>query len=119
MAEYYGKLKDSNNIGKWKTLKRVLAVILSILAVVIVISALIGIFGDTKRRDETRAIIIENSELKQQIFELSQENETLKKENEDLKKTLERNSLEAGTTLSKPEGDMSGAEETQQEEEAE
>ena len=107
MAEYYGKLKDSNSTDKWKKIKRIGLIVLIILVVVFVISVLIGIFGDTKRRDETRAIVIENSELKQQVFELSQENEALRKENESLKIALEQNALEAGNTISKPEGDMS------------
>ena len=107
MAEYYGRLKDTGE-KKWiKALKKTIRVVLILAVFILIISVLTGIFGDTKRLDETRAIVIENTELKEKVIQLEEENEALKKEVEALKNTLEENSLNVGTTLSKPEGDMS------------
>ena len=108
MAEYYGKLKDIHPKENHKGLKRILLVIGVILIIVVIIAALIGIFGDTKRRDETREIVTENSELKQEIFALSEENEILRQENAELKDALKQHALSSGNTISKPGDDMSG-----------
>lgn len=107
MAEYYGKLKDYHDNKKGRLLKRISVTVFLAVIVILIAAVLAGIFGDTKRRDETREIVIENNELKERIFELSEENENLKNEILSLKKTLEQNSLNPQATLSKPEGDMS------------
>ncbi len=107
MAEYYGRLKDKNE-KKWvKSFKKAIRIVLVLLIFIFVVSVLAGIFGDTKRLDETREIVIQNAELKEKIKNLEEENEALKKEVLELENTLEQNSLNVGTTLTKPEGDMS------------
>lgn len=107
MAEYYGKLSYTDKGEKKGRLKR--AGIISLIAVnaLFIVICAVGIFGDTERRDETRAIISENTELKQSVIMLTEENEKLTEEIEELKNTLKSNSIEAGTTLTKPEGDLS------------
>ena len=103
MAEYYGKLK---NASKKKRTGKILLIILFVIVVILLVCLIVGIFGDTTRRDETRAVIVENSELKQQVSELLAENEELKAENEELREAVERSETQSGTTLTKPEGDL-------------
>ena len=120
MADYYGKLKDGSEKQKSRRFYKILSSCFLALFVIFIIFAFIGIFGDTKRRDETRAIIVENSELKQAIGEMEIEIEQLEKENAELLETLEKNFIEAGSTLSKPEGDLTdGDEEPEDDEETE
>lgn len=120
MADYYGKLKDGSEKQKSRRFYKILSSCFLALFVIFIIFAFIGIFGDTKRRDETRAIIVENSELKQAIGEMEIEIEKLEKENAELLETLEKNFIEAGSTLSKPEGDLTdGDEEPEDDEETE
>lgn len=107
MAEYYGKLKDSFDNKKKTGVGKILMFILFLMVVVALVCAVVGIFGDTKRRDETRGIIRENSELKQLVGELTEENTELKEENDELKEALEKTQTQSGTTLTKPEGDLS------------
>lgn len=107
MAEYYGKLKDFSNEKKQKKAKKILIGVILLLVGIIFVCAIVGIFGDTKRRDETRSIIRENSELKQEIEILTVENEKLKTENKNLKEVVENAELQTGNTLTKPNGDMS------------
>lgn len=107
MAEYYGKLKDSSDNKKKTGIGKILMFILFFMVVIVLICTLVGIFGDTARRDETRDIIRENSELKQQVGELTTENEELRQENEELREALEETETQSGTTLTKPEGDLS------------
>ena len=106
MAEYYGKLKDGTERKVKSRFNKILSTICFLLVVIFIICAFIGIFGDTERRDETRKIIVENSELKQEVGELELQIEKLQKENAELLETLEKNFIEAGATLSKPEGDL-------------
>ena len=89
MAEYYKKLKDPSESRKNK-IKKILSSVLLIALVVFCVLVMVGIFGDTKRRDETRDIIIENAELKQQIYELTKENEELTLELSETKKLIEQ-----------------------------
>lgn len=107
MAEYYGKLKDFSNENKQKKTKKILIGIIFLIVGIMLVCVIIGIFGDTKRRDEARSIIRENSELKQQIEILTDKNEKLEKENENLKAIVENAELQTGNTLTKPNGDMS------------
>ena len=111
MADYYGKLKDGSEKQKSRRFYKMLSSCFLGLFVIFIIFAFIGIFGDTKRRDETRAIVVENSELKQEVGKLEMEIEKLEKENAELLNTLEKNFIEAGATLTKPEGDLTDGEE--------
>lgn len=117
MAKYYGKLKDNvENRGSRRFYKILSSLAFSIF-VIFIICAFIGIFGDTKRRDETRKIVVENSELKQEVGNLEMKIEKLEKENKELLETLEKNFIEAGSTLSKPEGDLTDSEKDEDDEE--
>lgn len=118
MAEYYGKLQDNIDNSKSRKFKKILVAVLVLIIVTLIIIAFAGIFGDTERRDSTRAIIRENTELKQQIASLEQQIAELENENSRISKAVEKYEIEAGKTIEKPEGDMSEtAEESEQTEE--
>lgn len=120
MAKYYGTLKDGSEKQKSRRFYKILSICFFALCVIFVVCALVGIFGDTARRDKTRQIVVENSELKQQVAKLETDIEKLEKENAELLETLEKNFIEAGATLSKPEGDLTdGKKEAENDEESE
>ncbi len=106
MAEYYGKLRDNNENKMSKKIKKIFKISIFTIGVILVISAFVGIFGDTQRRDQTRDIIRENTQLKQQISQMQQRITELESINREMSAAVEKYKIEAGKTIEKPEGDL-------------